>query len=252
MNAVRPVDSILVLGGASDIGVEAAVALVGRGARTVILAGRNPEAMAAPAVRLREAGARTVEVVDFDADKADGHRAFIDAMFDAHGEIDLVLIAFGILGDNAVAQAEEAAALAVIRTNFAGAVSVAIPVVARLRAQSRGHLVVLSSVAAERARADNFVYGSSKAGVDAFFQGLADSLVGTGVHVMVVRPGRVRTRMTEGMSEVPFTVDADIVAKAIVRGLDRGATTIYAPGIMRVVMSGLRHLPRPLFRRISG
>lgn len=252
MNAVRPIDTILVLGGTSEIGVAAAAALVRRGATTVILAGRSLDAMATPAQALRDAGARTVDLVEFDGDRLDTHRAFVGRVFEKHGDIDLVLVAWGVLGDNNVSQTDENAAVSVIRTNFEGAVSVAIPVVERLKAQGRGHLAVLSSVAAERPRKDNFVYGASKAGMDAFFQGLADTLQGTGVHVMVVRPGRVRTKMTTGMPEVPFTVDPDAVANAIVRGLDRGATTVYAPGIMRVVMSGLRHLPRPLFRRVSA
>jgi decaprenylphospho-beta-D-erythro-pentofuranosid-2-ulose 2-reductase len=128
--------------------------------------------------------------------------------------------------------------------------SVGVPLANRMKAQGHGSIVVLSSVAGERARRSNFVYGSSKAGVDAFFQGLADALVGTGVHVMVVRPGFVRTKMTAGMKPAPLSTTPEAVADAIVAGLARGSTTVWVPPALRYLMSALRHVPRPLFRRL--
>jgi decaprenylphospho-beta-D-erythro-pentofuranosid-2-ulose 2-reductase len=251
MNAVVDIQTILLLGGTSDIGVAAAHHLVEQGARTVILAGRDLQALEAPAQNLRAAGAATVELLQFDADATSGHAEFVSKAFERFGDIDLALIAFGILGDQQRAEEDAGAAIEVLRTNFEGAVSVGVPLAHALRAQGHGHLVLLSSVAAERPRRDNFVYGASKAGVDAFFQGLADSLEGTGVHVMVVRPGRVRTKMTEGMAEIPFTTDPQRVAADISRGLKRGAHTVYSPPVMRGVMFGMRHLPRPLFRKVA-
>src|SRR5918912_3480447 len=116
-----------------------------------------------------------------------------------------------------------------------------VPLAQRMRTQGHGTIVVLSSVAGERARKSNFVYGASKAGVDAFAQGLGDSLAGTGVHVMVVRPGFVKTKMTAGMSPAPFSTTADAVAEEIVKGLARGSHTVWAPPLLRGVMSVLRH-----------
>jgi decaprenylphospho-beta-D-erythro-pentofuranosid-2-ulose 2-reductase len=110
--------------------------------------------------------------------------------------------------------------------------------------------VALSSVAGERARKSNFVYGSSKAGMDAFFQGLADSLEGTAVKVMVVRPGFVHTKMTEGLEPAPLSTTPEAVAAAIVRGLARGTGTVWVPPALRYAMSALRHLPRPVFRKL--
>ena len=128
-------------------------------------------------------------------------------------------------------------------------VSVAVPLAQRMREQ--GHAIVaLSSVAGERARRSNFVYGSSKAGMDTFFQGLGDSLVGTGVNVMIVRPGFVHTKMTEGLDAAPLSTTADAVAAAIVRGLERGSEAVWVPGTLRYVMSALRHVPRPIFRKL--
>ena len=105
---------------------------------------------------------------------------------------------------------------------------------------------------AERPRRANFVYGSSKAGLDAFCQGLGDSLVGSGARVVVVRPGFVRTKMTAGRAPAPFATTPDAVADAVVRGLEKGAETIWAPPALRYVFAGMRHLPRPLWRRVKG
>jgi decaprenylphospho-beta-D-erythro-pentofuranosid-2-ulose 2-reductase len=110
--------------------------------------------------------------------------------------------------------------------------------------------VVLSSVAGERARRSNFIYGSSKAGLDAFAQGLGDALHGTGVHVMVVRPGFVRTKMTAGRAEGPMATTPEAVATAIEVGLRRRSETVWVPGALRLVMAALRHVPRALFRRL--
>jgi decaprenylphospho-beta-D-erythro-pentofuranosid-2-ulose 2-reductase len=110
--------------------------------------------------------------------------------------------------------------------------------------------VLLSSVAGERARRSNFIYGSSKAGVDAFYQGLGDSLVGSGARVMIVRPGFVHTKMTEGMDSAPLSTTPEAVADAIVHGLARGREVVWVPSTLRFVMSGLRHLPRAVFRRL--
>ena len=251
MNAVVDIETILLLGGTSDIGVSTARHLVRDGASRVILAGRDLGTLQTQAEALKAAGATEVEVVEFDAAHTAGHAAFVDEVFDRFGDIDLALLAFGILGDQERAEEDAGAAIEVLRTNFEGAVSVGVPLAQRLRGQGHGHLVLMSSIAAERPRRANFVYSASKAGADAFFQGLADSLQGTGVHVMVVRPGRVRTKMTAGMTEVPFTTDPDRVAADIAAGLRRRAHTVYSPPVLRAVMFGMRHLPRPLFRKVA-
>ncbi|MEA2684163.1 MAG: decaprenylphospho-beta-D-erythro-pentofuranosid-2-ulose 2-reductase [Chloroflexota bacterium] len=251
MNAVIDVETAVILGGNSDIGLSTARLLLKQGTRKVILAGRDTTRLEAAAADLRSHGAATVEVVSFDAAATETHADLVDDLFERGGDIDLVLLAFGILGDQQRGEEDAAAAIEVLRVNFEGAVSVGVPLMRRLRGQGHGHLVLLSSVAAERPRRGNFVYGASKAGVDAFFQGLADSAEGTGVHVMVVRPGRVRTKMTEGMPEIPFTTDTDVVARDIVAGLRRRAHTVWSPPIMRVVMFGMRHLPRGVFRKVG-
>jgi len=249
-DALGGVQSVLVLGGASEIALATVRRLVADRTRTVVLGVRRPEASSDAVAELRALGATTVEAVAFDAEDTASHDAFVDGVFTRFGDIDLVLVAFGVLGDQDEAEADGAVATDIARVNYVGAVSVAVPVAVRLREQGHGTIVALSSVAGERARRSNFVYGSSKAGFDAFFQGLGDSLVGSGVHVMIVRPGFVHTRMTEGLEPAPLATTPEAVAEAITRGLARDSEVIWVPPALRAVMTVLRHAPRGVFRRL--
>ena len=240
--------SLLILGGTSEIALATARRLIARRARTVWLAGRPSPALEAAAESLRALGA-DVRTVPFDALDAESHETALGKVF-AEGDIDVVLLAFGVLGDQANDERDPLAAARVAQTNYTGAVSSGLVAARALQTQGHGSLVVLSSVAGERARRANFIYGSSKAGLDAFAQGLGDALHGTGVHVMVVRPGFVRTRMTAGLEEAPLATTPEEVAAAVELGLRRRSETVWVPGVLRVVMSGLRHLPRGLFRRL--
>jgi decaprenylphospho-beta-D-erythro-pentofuranosid-2-ulose 2-reductase len=244
------VQSVLVLGGGSDIALSTVRELVKRRARTVVLAAREPESLKGVADELRAAGATTVETLAFDARDTASHDAFVADVFDRVGDIDLALLAFGVLGDQEEAEHDGRAAVDIAEVNYVGSVSVTVPIAQRMRTQGHGTIVALSSVAGERARRSNFVYGSSKAGMDAFFQGLGDSLVGSGVRVMIVRPGFVHTKMTDGMDAAPFSTTPEAVADAIVRGLARNRETVWVPSQMRYVMSVLRHVPRPVFRKL--
>lgn len=242
--------SVLVLGGSSEIGLATVRRLVDDRCRRVVLAGRDLEAMQRAGKDLEAAGATSVDVVGFDGLDFAAHDGFVRDVFARHGDFDLVLLAFGVLGDQDLAEVDAGEARRIVESNFTGAVSVLVPVVGALRAQGHGTIVVLSSVAGERARKSNFVYGSSKAGLDAFCQGLGDSLEGTGIRVVVVRPGFVHTKMTEGMDAAPLSTDPQTVAGAIVAGLGKGQEIIWVPAPLRLVMSALRHVPRPLFRKL--
>lgn len=250
-DALGSVQTVLVLGGSSDIALATVRALVAHRARRIVLAARHPERLEQAAQELRQAGAEQVETLFFDADQPDSHEAVLHGAWEALGDVDLVLLAFGVLGEQERHLRDPAATRQVLEVNFVASASVMLAVAQRLRTQGYGTLVVLSSVAAERARRSNFVYGSSKAGLDAFAQGLGDELAADGIQVMVVRPGMVRTKMTAGMDEVPFTTTPDKVAEAIVQGLRRGSHTVWAPPVLRLVFGVLRHLPRPLFRRLD-
>lgn len=255
--------SLLILGGTSEIGLATARRLIARRTRTVWLAGRPSPALESAAAELRGRGAY-VRTVDFDALDTESHEAGLGKIF-TEGDIDMVLLAFGVPGDQERDEEEPLAAVRVAQTNYTGAVSAGLVCAGALQAQGHGSLVVLSSVAGERARRADFIYGSSKAGLDAFAQGLGDALHGTGVHVMVVRPGLVRPATAPAgsaaaaadapLAMIPFTrtplvTTPDAVAEAIVTGLRRRSETVWVPGALRAVMSALRHVPRPLFRRL--
>jgi len=242
--------SVLVLGGTSDIALATVRKIVARRGARVVLAARKPETCDSAAAVLRDAGASEVQSVAFDATDFASHEGFVRATFDRFGDFDLVLVAFGVLGDQTRAEHDPGAALEIVQTNFTGTVSVTVPVVTRLRAQGHGDLVLLSSVAGERVRRSNFVYGSSKAGIDGYYQGLAASLATSGVRVMIVRAGFVHTKMTDGLKAAPLSVTPDAVADAVVRGLARGREMVWVPPAMRYVMVVLRHLPVAVFRRL--
>jgi decaprenylphospho-beta-D-erythro-pentofuranosid-2-ulose 2-reductase len=177
----------------------------------------------------------------------------VAAAFDGDGsggDIDLVLIAFGVLGDQAKAEADPRTAIEVATVNYTSAVVAGLAATHHLKHQGHGAIVALSSVAGERVRRANFVYGSTKAGMDGFFQGLGDSLAGTGVRVMIVRPGFVTGRMTAGMDPMPLATDPAKVAAAIVRGLARGDRVAYVPPALRQVFRVFRHLPAAAWRRM--
>jgi decaprenylphospho-beta-D-erythro-pentofuranosid-2-ulose 2-reductase len=243
--------SVLVLGGGSDIAAATVERLVAGRTRRVTLAARRVEALAPLAERLRAGGAQ-VDTIPFDADDVESHPAVIAHAFDKHGPFDLVLVAFGLLGDPDTSAERHAEAVAVVRTTMLGAVSAIVATAERLRAQGHGWLVVLSSLGAERPRASNAVYASAKAGLDGFSTALGDRLAGTGVRVMVVRPGFVRTKMTAGRPELPMAVEAADVADAIADGLRRGAETVWVPGRGRWAMLAIRLLPRTAFRRMRA
>ncbi|MFF3461208.1 decaprenylphospho-beta-D-erythro-pentofuranosid-2-ulose 2-reductase [Streptomyces sp. NPDC001984] len=240
--------SLLVLGGTSEIALATARRLIARRTRTVWLAGRPSPALEKAAESLRALGAG-VRTVAFDALDPESHEEVLGKVF-ADGDIDMVLLAFGVLGDQARDEREPVSAVRVAQTNYTGAVSAGLISASALQAQGHGSLVVLSSVAGERARRSNFIYGSSKAGLDTFAQGLGDALHGTGVHVMVVRPGFVRSNMTAGLEEAPMATTPEAVATAIELGLRRRSETVWVPGTLRLVMAALRHMPRAVFRRL--
>jgi decaprenylphospho-beta-D-erythro-pentofuranosid-2-ulose 2-reductase len=243
------VQSAAVFGGNSEIARATVEALAEEGLRRVVLAVRDPERV--PGLdALRKRGLH-VHVVAFDADASpDAHAATVDEAFAALGDVDVALVAFGVLGDQDRAKRDAAAAVALARTNFVGAVSVLTVLAQRLRTQGHGAIVVLSSVAGERARRANYPYGATKAGIDAFAQGLGDDLRPDGVDVLVVRPGFVHTKMTTGRPAAPMSTDPATVATEIVAGLRRRAHTVWAPRHLRWIFAVMRHLPRPVFRRL--
>lgn len=241
---------VLVLGGRSEIGTAVAERLAARGCTTVVLAARRVADLDGQEAELRRAGAGTVGRVEFDADDLARHAAVLDEVEGRFGTPATVVVAFGVLGDQAAAEADPAAALAVVHTDYVAHVHLLTLLANRLRAAGRGSLVVFSSVAGVRVRRANYVYGSAKAGLDGFASGLSDALAGSGVRLLLVRPGFVVGRMTAGMSPAPFSSTPAQVADAVVDALARGRGEVWVPAVLRPVFFLMRLLPRPVWRRL--
>lgn len=248
LNGLGMPQSLLLLGGTSDIALAVAEEYAKSGRPRVVLAARPSERRDAAVQRLEALGL-DVEPLDFDARDTASHPAVIEQAA-AGGDIDVAVVAFGLLGDEEQAWQDHRAAVELAEVNYVAPVSVGVCLADRMRRQGHGAIVALSSVAGERVRRSNFAYGSTKAGMDGFYLGLGEALRDSGVQVLVVRPGFVRTKMTEGREPAPLSVTAEQVAEAIVAGVADRRELIWVPRPMRAVMSGLRHVPRPLFRKL--
>lgn len=248
MDAVGNPRSILLLGGTSEIGVAICRAWLRRSPARVVLAARaNSPHLAGAIEAVTAAGATSVEHIDFDATRTDAHPGVIEQAFSG-GDIDVVIVAFGLLGDAEALWQDQAQVVAEAQTNFTGALSVGVLAAARLREQGHGQIVALSSVAGVRVRRSNFVYGATKAGFDGFFVNLGEALRGTGVRVLVVRPGQVDTRMVAGRGSAPLTTTPDAVASQVVRAVDQRRSVLWTPAAFRPIMVVLAHVPQPLMR----
>ena len=248
-NALGQPQTIVLFGGTSDIGLAIVRKLLSPTTTTVVLACRDIERGERAAAGLRH-GSLTVDVLDFDAIATDTHAEFARSLSKAYGDIDVAIMAFALLGVGAVTSVDPAAAVEIAQVNFTGIVSSTIAVANEMRQQGHGSIVMLSSVAGERVRRANPVYGGTKAGIDGFAQGLGDALVEDGVHMLIVRPGFVVSQMTTGLKPAPLATTPEKVADATVKGLIAKRRTVWAPGTLRYVFSVLRHLPGPVWRRL--
>jgi decaprenylphospho-beta-D-erythro-pentofuranosid-2-ulose 2-reductase len=248
--------TILLLGGTSEIGLAICERYLQDAPARIVLADlpnhpKRDDAIAA----MEAAGAKSVEWVDFDGVKSDTHPAVIDAAWGG-GDVDVAIVAFGLLGDAEELWQNQRKAVQIAEINYTAAVSVGVLVGEKMRAQGSGRIIAMSSAAGERVRRSNFVYGSTKAGLDGFYLGLGEALREFGVRVLVIRPGQVRTSTTvahwkaTGVKEAPLTVDKEYVANLAVTASAKGKDLVWAPGAFRYVMMVLRHVPRPIFRKL--
>ena len=244
--------SAVVIGGGSEIAQAILRQLAGRRLRAVLLVGRSEASLEPTATELRALDVARVETAVVDVTATDALERLADDAAERLGTIDLVLVAAGQLGSGELDDLDAPRVAALAAANFTGPAAAMTAFARVLIAQGHGRFVVLSSVAGYRVRAANFVYGAAKAGLDGFALGLGDALVGSGVEVMVVRPGFVRSKMTEGRKPAPFTVEVGDVADAVVRGLETGAAVVWVPGLLRFVFGLLRLAPRAIWRKIPG
>ena len=250
-DALGSVQSVLVLGGNSEIALAIVDRLVASRCKKVVLGVRSPASATTTLNRLRSAGVDADTIV-FDALDPASHTKVIDAAAERMGDIDMVILAFGILDGHAEIDTDPVFAAQVVQTNFGGAVSAGLASAVQLRKQGHGTILSITSVAGVRSRAENMIYASSKAGMDSFSQALGDALIGTGARCVVVRPGFVHTHMTEGMKPAPFATTPDKIADTVISGLQKNKEIIWAPSIMMPMFLTLRHLPRCLWRKVSA
>ncbi|HUZ09151.1 MAG TPA: SDR family NAD(P)-dependent oxidoreductase [Acidimicrobiales bacterium] len=245
--------TLVVLGGTSEIAEAIVGSLVAERCRTVVLAGRDAASLAGAADRARAAGAEVVETVIFDATDVEHAEGTVERCFAAAGgSVDMVLVAVGLLGDQERDEADAGRIARMVTVDFTWPAAAVGAAAGRLRSQGQGRIVVLSSVAGVRVRRANFLYGASKAGLDAFTRGLAEATRGSGVRVQVVRPGFVRTKMTVGLRPAPFAASPEDVAQAVRRGCGTNRPVIWVPPMLRWAFLALGHLPQSLWRRLPG
>jgi decaprenylphospho-beta-D-erythro-pentofuranosid-2-ulose 2-reductase len=250
LDAVGNPQTILLLGGTSEIGLAICERYLQNAHARILLAAMPDDPGRDDAVaQMKAAGARSVELIDFEATDTDSHPKMIDAAF-AGGDVDVAIVAFGLLGDAEELWQNQRKAVQIAEINYTAAVSVGVLLGEKMRAQGFGQVIAMSTVAGERVRRSNFVYGSTKAGLDGFYLGLGEALKPSGVRVLVIRPGQVRTRMSAHIKEAPLTVDKEYVANLAVTASAKGKELVWAPGAFRYVMMVLRHIPRPIFRKL--
>ena len=250
LDAVGNPQTILLLGGTSEIGLAICARYLQNAHARIVLAAMPGDPGRDEAVaQMKAAGARSVELIDFEATEPESHPKMIDAAF-ADGDVDVAIVAFGILGDAEELWQNQHKAVLAVEINYTAAVSVGVLLGEKMRAQGFGQIIAMSSAAGERVRRSNFVYGSTKAGLDGFYLGLSEALREYGVHVLVIRPGQVRTRMSAHIKEAPLTVDKEYVANLAVTASAKGKELVWAPAAFRYVMMVLRHIPRRIFRRL--
>lgn len=244
---------VLVLGGGSDIGAATLRALVPDGLDRVVLAMRDPDRPLPQLGPLPQLEGVSVTALRWDATDIDAHEDLFDAAEEILGEIDVVLCAVGVLGHHAGFSMGPSEVSAMALANYAGPAAALSIAGRRLAARGGGAIVVLSSVAGVRPRRSNYVYGSSKAALDAFARGLGDAVIDRGVHVLVVRPGFVTSSMTAGLDPAPFATTPEAVATAIAGALRSGRSgVVWVPRLLGPLFTALSLAPAGLWRRIAA
>lgn len=236
---------VLLLGGTSEIGLSILAALRAPADTEVVLAGRDEQRTAAGGKELPY----RCTTVAFDALETGSHEAIIDGVF-AAGPVDLIIAATGVLTPQAEVDKDPVLAAQMIEVNFTSHVTTLLAAAAKMRIQRYGTIVVLSSIAAIRPRKANYVYGAAKAGLDAFARGLTDALAGTGVRVVLVRPGFVTGRMTAGLSPAPLSSTPQQVGVAVANALAGQDSMVWIPRSLAAAAMILRVVPRPLWRKM--
>jgi len=244
------VKRIVVFGATSAIAQACARIWAGRG-DALFLVGRNAERLEAVAGDLKVRGASQVEWLAHDLADLEAHESLVARADAALGGIDVALVAHGVLGDQMLLREDVSLAVESIHVNFVSAASLLAHLANLLERRKAGTIAVISSVAGDRGRQSNYVYGAAKAGLTAFASGLRNRLQKSGVSVVTIKPGFVDTPMTAHVKKGPLFARPDTVARAIVRAIDRRKDVVYVPGFWRLIMWVVRSIPERIFKRLS-
>jgi len=250
-NGVGVAQNIVLFGGTSEIGQAILRRVVKPGVARVVLVSRNINQAEIASSSLAD---RFPEVdfhhIRFDAADASSMADVVKAVTDEVGDIDVAIVAQGVLNEGVDYYSDPSALIEMANVNFTATMSLLYSLAQQVKSQGYGKLVLLSSVAGERVRKGNPAYGATKAGIDGFALALDHELVGTGASILVVRPGFVSTKMTQGMKKAPFSTDADAVAAIVEKGIASDKTVVWAPGVLRWLFLILKNVPLPVWRRL--
>lgn len=240
--------SVLILGGTSDVAIAAARKYASH-KYDVMMASRKPEQLNTFCTELADTHSVKVWNLAFDAEDMNNHRAFVDQLPELP---EIALCVFGYLGDQKTAELEWSEASRILNVNFVGAASILNVIALKYETFGTGTIVGISSVAGERGRQSNYFYGSAKAGFTAYLSGLRNRLTRAGVHVVTVKPGFIRTRMTAGMKlPGPITASPEQVANAIYSGARSKSNVVYVLPVWRLIMAIIRNIPEFIFKRMK-
>jgi short-subunit dehydrogenase len=240
-------DTWLILGGSSSV-ARAFAFEVARDGSDVLLAGRDTEDLARTAADLNIRTGRKATALEFDATAHDTHTQFVETCRGRAERLN-VFLAFGIMPSQEETDRDFRLAKAMVETNYLGAVSILDRLAPVMEAQGRGHVVVLGSVAGDRGRLRNYLYGSTKAALHTYLEGLRARLYRSGVKVLTIKPGVLDTAMTWGLPRLPFPATPEDFARATLTHIKRGREIAYVPGIWRLIMLVIRSIPERYFKR---
>lgn len=245
-----PRGTVLIVGATSAIARGVAAGFARRG-YDLVLAGRDQEEHARIAQDLAIRHGIQARTAEFDAVLYQGHQGFVDRVWDESGGLAGAVLCFGLLGDQAEATASPEAARRIVETNFLGAVTLLTPLANRFEQQRHGFLAALGSVAGDRGRQSNYVYGAAKGGLALFLQGLRQRLTRSGVTVTTIKPGFVDTRMTWGLPGMFLVADPAAVGETAVKAILAGQPIRYVPWFWRWIMMVIRMVPERVFMRVK-